>query len=175
MPNQLEPLAIEQMFDVATRAAKKLSDRECYSRRQATARKDASRESPRRLLPKSFAANASIDRLGRTCFLMLGVRIHRRHSLRNFPYHTVAVAPYISVVFVFFCAFFLGSADRGNGSGLAKPNLRARMLFNSPEFVLFCLLVYVLYVGLPFRLQNYMLLVASYIFYGWWDAPLSFW
>lgn len=48
------------------------------------------------------------------------------------------------------------------------------MLFNSPEFILFSLLVYVLYVGLPFRLQNYMLLIASYIFYGWWDARFLF-
>jgi alginate O-acetyltransferase complex protein AlgI len=48
------------------------------------------------------------------------------------------------------------------------------MLFNSPEFIAFCLLVYVLYRTLPFRLQNYMLLVASYIFYGWWDCRFLF-
>ncbi|CCE09385.1 putative Membrane bound O-acyl transferase, MBOAT family protein [Bradyrhizobium sp. STM 3843] len=48
------------------------------------------------------------------------------------------------------------------------------MLFNSPEFVVFFLLVYCLYLGLSFRLQNYMLLVVSYIFYGWWDARFLF-
>ena len=48
------------------------------------------------------------------------------------------------------------------------------MLFNSPEFVVFCLLVYGLYLGLSFRLQNYMLLLASYIFYGWWDTRFLF-
>src|SRR5579872_1067517 len=48
------------------------------------------------------------------------------------------------------------------------------MLFNSPEFIVFFLLVYCLYLGLPFRLQNYMLLVASYLFYGWWDARFLF-
>src|SRR5260370_7047180 len=48
------------------------------------------------------------------------------------------------------------------------------MLFNSPEFIAFCLLVYALYVALPFRLQNYMLLIVSYIFYGWWDCRFLF-
>jgi alginate O-acetyltransferase complex protein AlgI len=48
------------------------------------------------------------------------------------------------------------------------------MLFNSPEFIVFCLLVYGLYLALPFRFQNYMLLLASYIFYGWWDARFLF-
>src|SRR5258706_1789302 len=48
------------------------------------------------------------------------------------------------------------------------------MLFNSPEFVFFFLLVYCVYLGLTFRLQNYMLLIVSYIFYGWWDARFLF-
>src|SRR5258706_7546318 len=48
------------------------------------------------------------------------------------------------------------------------------MLFNSPEFLVFCLFVYGLYLGLSFRLQNYMLLLASYIFYGWWDTRFLF-
>lgn len=48
------------------------------------------------------------------------------------------------------------------------------MLFNSPEFVVFFLLVYCMYLGLTFRLQNYMLLVMSYVFYGWWDARFLF-
>jgi len=48
------------------------------------------------------------------------------------------------------------------------------MLFNSPEFIVFFLLVYALYLALPFRLQNYMLLVVSYVFYGWWDCRFLF-
>lgn len=48
------------------------------------------------------------------------------------------------------------------------------MLFNSPEFVIFFLLVYCLYVLLPFRVQNYALLLASYVFYGWWDVRFLF-
>ena len=48
------------------------------------------------------------------------------------------------------------------------------MLFNSPEFVIFCALTYAAYLALPFRAQNYMLLVASYIFYGWWDVRFLF-
>src|SRR5476651_632922 len=48
------------------------------------------------------------------------------------------------------------------------------MLFNSPEFIIFVLLVYCLYLVLPFRLQNYLLLVSSYIFYGWWDTRFLF-
>jgi alginate O-acetyltransferase complex protein AlgI len=48
------------------------------------------------------------------------------------------------------------------------------MLFNSPEFIVFFLLVYCLYALLPFRLQNYALLVASYVFYGWWDVRFLF-
>src|SRR3979411_2951134 len=48
------------------------------------------------------------------------------------------------------------------------------MLFNSPEFIVFFLLVYALYLALPFRLQNYMLLVVSYVFYGWWDTRFLF-
>ena len=43
------------------------------------------------------------------------------------------------------------------------------MLFNSLDFVLFFLVVYGLYLVLPHRWQNRMLLVASYFFYGCWD------
>ena len=43
------------------------------------------------------------------------------------------------------------------------------MIFNSLTFVLFFLVVYSLYLVLHWRWQNAMLLVASYIFYGWWD------
>ena len=48
------------------------------------------------------------------------------------------------------------------------------MLFNSPEFIVFCIAVYGLYVILPFRIQNYMLLIVSYFFYGWWDTRFLF-
>jgi alginate O-acetyltransferase complex protein AlgI len=43
------------------------------------------------------------------------------------------------------------------------------MLFNSVEFLVFFVVVYGLYLVLQHRQQNWMLLVASYIFYGWWD------
>ncbi|MCC6142692.1 MAG: MBOAT family protein, partial [Candidatus Hydrogenedentes bacterium] len=43
------------------------------------------------------------------------------------------------------------------------------MIFNSLEFVVFFLIVYGLYIILTHRAQNVMLLVASYIFYAWWD------
>ncbi len=42
------------------------------------------------------------------------------------------------------------------------------MLFNSPEFPLFFVTVFALYWALPFRGQNWLLLAASYVFYGWW-------
>jgi len=43
------------------------------------------------------------------------------------------------------------------------------VLFNSLEFGLFFTICFGLYVLLPHRAQNRMLLVASYIFYGAWD------
>jgi D-alanyl-lipoteichoic acid acyltransferase DltB (MBOAT superfamily) len=43
------------------------------------------------------------------------------------------------------------------------------MLFNSFEFLVFLTIVYGLYLVLSHRLQNWMLLAASYVFYGWWD------
>ncbi len=48
------------------------------------------------------------------------------------------------------------------------------MLFNSLEFLIFLAVVYALYRALPFRGQNWMLLVASYVFYGWWDWRFLF-
>ena len=46
------------------------------------------------------------------------------------------------------------------------------MLFNSPEFAVFLLFVLSIYTLLRsrFRLQNALLLVSSYLFYGWWDV-----
>jgi D-alanyl-lipoteichoic acid acyltransferase DltB (MBOAT superfamily) len=43
------------------------------------------------------------------------------------------------------------------------------MIFNSLTFFIFLLLVYSLYWQLNRRQQNILLLLASYIFYGWWD------
>ena len=46
------------------------------------------------------------------------------------------------------------------------------MLFNSPEFLLFLPIVFGLYWFVThrhLRAQNLLLLVASYVFYGWWD------
>ncbi len=46
------------------------------------------------------------------------------------------------------------------------------MLFNSLAFLLFFPIVFVLYWAIPRKqvmAQNIVLLVASYIFYGWWD------
>ena len=46
------------------------------------------------------------------------------------------------------------------------------MLFNSLPFAVFLPIVFTVYWALrnSLRYQNVMLLVASYIFYGWWDA-----
>jgi len=46
------------------------------------------------------------------------------------------------------------------------------MLFNSVEFALFLPVVFALYwaiEGKGIRNQNFLLLAASYVFYGWWD------
>ena len=43
------------------------------------------------------------------------------------------------------------------------------MLFDSPVFFAFLAVVVPLYWALHHRQQNALLLVASYVFYGWWD------
>jgi alginate O-acetyltransferase complex protein AlgI len=43
------------------------------------------------------------------------------------------------------------------------------VLFNSLQFAVFFLVVYGLYLSFSHRMQNRMLLVASYVFYGAWD------
>jgi alginate O-acetyltransferase complex protein AlgI len=43
------------------------------------------------------------------------------------------------------------------------------MIFTSLQFVEFFVVVYLLYRVLPHRAQNWMLLAASYVFYGTWD------
>lgn len=44
------------------------------------------------------------------------------------------------------------------------------MTFNSAEYAVFLSAVLLVYWQLPRRGQNVLLLVASYVFYGWWDA-----
>lgn len=47
------------------------------------------------------------------------------------------------------------------------------MLFNSIDFAIFLPIVFALYwfvVNKNLKLQNLLLLVSSYVFYGWWDA-----
>jgi alginate O-acetyltransferase complex protein AlgI len=48
------------------------------------------------------------------------------------------------------------------------------VLFNSIEFFVFFGIVYALYRILPFRGQNWLLLLAGYVFYGWWDVRFLF-
>jgi alginate O-acetyltransferase complex protein AlgI len=48
------------------------------------------------------------------------------------------------------------------------------MLFNSLEFFAFFGIVYALYLTLPLRGQNLLLLLAGYVFYGWWDVHFLF-
>ncbi len=46
------------------------------------------------------------------------------------------------------------------------------MIFNSLEFFIFLPIIFLLYwfvVSKKLKLQNVLLLVASYVFYGWWD------
>jgi D-alanyl-lipoteichoic acid acyltransferase DltB (MBOAT superfamily) len=43
------------------------------------------------------------------------------------------------------------------------------MLFDSPIFYLFLIVVVAVYWRLEFNRQNVFLLLASYFFYGWWD------
>ena len=43
------------------------------------------------------------------------------------------------------------------------------MLFNSFDFIVFFLIVFVVQLGLPHQPRNFFLLAASYFFYGYWD------
>jgi len=46
------------------------------------------------------------------------------------------------------------------------------MLFNSIEFLLFLPIVFVLYwfvFNTNLKAQNSLILISSYVFYGWWD------
>src|ERR1035441_9436956 len=44
-----------------------------------------------------------------------------------------------------------------------------RVIFNSLTFLVFFGIVLLLYFRLGHRGQNWMLIIASYVFYGWWD------
>ena len=55
---------------------------------------------------------------------------------------------------------------------IAYVKLENIMLFNSIDFALFLPLVFILYwfvFNKKIELQNFLLVVASYVFYGWWD------
>ena len=45
------------------------------------------------------------------------------------------------------------------------------MVFNSIQFLVFLPIVFLLYwlVFKPLKWQNVLIVVASYVFYGWWD------
>lgn len=43
------------------------------------------------------------------------------------------------------------------------------MLFNSSQFAVFFIIIYILYIVLDHKRQNWLLLVGSYVFYGAWD------
>src|SRR3954464_12008102 len=48
------------------------------------------------------------------------------------------------------------------------------MVFNSVTFLVFLAITLFLYYRLEHRGQNWLLLIASYIFYGWWDFRFVF-
>jgi len=51
------------------------------------------------------------------------------------------------------------------------------MLFNSIDFAIFLPIVFILYwfvTNKNLRLQNLLVVTASYIFYGWWDWKFLF-
>jgi alginate O-acetyltransferase complex protein AlgI len=48
------------------------------------------------------------------------------------------------------------------------------MIFNSLEFLIFLPIVLIVYYRLTHKQQNIWLLIASYIFYGWWDPRFLF-
>jgi alginate O-acetyltransferase complex protein AlgI len=51
------------------------------------------------------------------------------------------------------------------------------MLFNSIEFAIFLTIVFLLYwfvINKSLKAQNILLLIASYVFYGWWDWRFMF-
>lgn len=57
------------------------------------------------------------------------------------------------------------------GFNTQRASKATTMVFNSVEFLIFLPIVFVLYwhVFKPVRWQNFLIVVASYVFYGWWD------
>ena len=47
------------------------------------------------------------------------------------------------------------------------------MIFSSVDFFVFFAVFLLLYRALPHRPQNHLILVASYVFYSWWDWRFS--
>src|ERR1700758_540786 len=47
------------------------------------------------------------------------------------------------------------------------------MLFNSVAFLAFFAVVFPLYCAFSFRWQNGLLLLASFVFYAWWDQTFT--
>ena len=46
------------------------------------------------------------------------------------------------------------------------------MLFNSIDFAIFLPILFVLYwfvINKNLKFQNFLIVIASYVFYGWWD------
>ncbi len=43
------------------------------------------------------------------------------------------------------------------------------MLFNSFQYWIFFFIVFALFYSVPFRFGKILLLLASYVFYMWWD------
>src|SRR3974390_1983756 len=58
--------------------------------------------------------------------------------------------------------------------GRPSQNCEYAMLFDTPVFFVFLVLVVSAYWLLKGRQQNALLLVASYFFYGWWDWGVLF-
>ena len=51
------------------------------------------------------------------------------------------------------------------------------MLFNSLDFAIFLPIFFILYwyfTNKNLQLQNFLIVIASYIFYGWWDWRFLF-
>jgi D-alanyl-lipoteichoic acid acyltransferase DltB (MBOAT superfamily) len=51
------------------------------------------------------------------------------------------------------------------------------MLFNSIDFAIFLPIVFILYwfvTNRNLKLQNFLIVVSSFIFYGWWDWRFLF-
>ncbi|MBK9733794.1 MAG: MBOAT family protein [Saprospiraceae bacterium] len=50
------------------------------------------------------------------------------------------------------------------------------MLFNSIDFALFLPIVFAIYwaLGKQYKIQNFFIVISSYVFYGWWDPRFLF-